>query len=417
MNVHDFLAREKLKLAWDLLPAAKKAAIQPMLDAAHEQLRGFVNNGQATHMPGVAHQFLLAKSALNGDQEGLAAALPEPQTKDIEIKVGPDGSIWGTGKYQQLDPCWVESAAIWIETMILGKHPFPAGQPAILPMPDDVTITIAGDWGTGEFGNGTAPAIKIKNAIPNSNPDYTIHLGDVYYAGTSSQETDQLVNLWPAGSAGAFTLNSNHEMYSGAKPYFNEAVASRLFRLQSPYSFFALENSNWIVVGLDSAYFGDEDKAYLDGSIGTGAQVAFLRQVANLGKKVIVLTHHNGLTQDGSATTALWNEVMGAFPNGSAPVYWYWGHVHAGIVYVPQANGTLCRCTGHGALPWGLASEDQNAHVAWFETRNAGDPEDPLRVFNGYTVVQLSGASLTETFYDENGNVAWTPAKQAVTGG
>jgi len=418
MNIHDFLSKERLKLAWKLLPASKKAAIQPMLDAAHEQLKAFVNTGQATHMPGVAHQLLLATSALNDDRDGLVAALPEPQPRDIEIQVGPDGAIWGTGKYQQLDPGWVESAAIWIENLILGKHPFPGGQPPLLPMSDQATIAMAGDWGTGNFGNGTAPAIKIKNRIPDSNPDYTIHLGDVYYAGTSGQETDFLLDLWPSGSAGAFTLNSNHEMYSGAKPYFSEAVASQLFRLQSPFSFFALENSNWIVVGLDSAYFGDEDKAYLDGSIGTGEQVAFLRQVANRGKKVIVLTHHDGLAQDGSAPTALWNQVMGAFPAGSAPAYWYWGHVHAGIVYVPQANGTLCRCTGHGALPWGFASElDRNANVVWFETRNAGDPEDTLRVLNGYTVVQLDGASFTETFYDENGQMAWAPARQAVTGG
>lgn len=414
MNIHDFVQKEKLKLAWDLLPASKKAAIQPMLDAAHEQLRDFVATGHTSHRPGVPHQFLLAKSALHDDREQLVAALPEA----IEIKVGPDGAIWGTGKYQQLDAGWVESAAIWIENLILGKHAFPAGTPNILPMPDQVTITIAGDWGTGPFGNTTAPAIKIKDLIPTSNPDYTVHLGDVYYAGTKDQETNFLLNLWPAGASGAFTLNSNHEMYSGAKPYFNEAIGSSLFRLQSPYSFFALENANWIVVGLDSAYFSDENKAYLDGSIGTGAQVDFLRQVASRGKKVIVLTHHNGLQQDGSATTGLWSEVMGAFPASSPPAYWYWGHVHAGIVYVPQANGTLCRCTGHAALPWGFASElANNPNVVWFETGNAGDPDDTLRVLNGYTVVQLNGADLTETFCNENGGVAWTPAKQAVTGG
>jgi hypothetical protein len=418
MNIHDFLAKERLKLAWKLLPGAKKAAIQPMIDAAHEQFRMYATTGEATHLPGVPHQLLLAKTALTDDQDDLLKSLPPPQAEAAEIAVGPDGAIWGTGKYQQLDPGWVESAAVWIENLILGKHGFPAGAPAILPMPDQVTIAMAGDWGTGNFGAGPAPAIKIKDVIPHSNPAYTIHLGDVYYAGTKGQESDFLVKLWPAGAAGAFALNSNHEMYSGAKPYFNEAVGSALFHLQNPYSFFALENANWIVVGLDSAYFSDDLKAYLDGSIGNGEQVAFLREVGSRGKKVIVLTHHNGISEDGQTPTALWNEVMSAFPAGTAPAYWYWGHVHAGIAYVPQANGTLCRCTGHSALPWGLASElENNSDVVWFETRNAGDPENPLRVLNGYTVVQLFGADLTETYYDENGQVAWTPARPAIAAG
>ena len=37
----------------------------------------------------------------------------------------------------------------------------------------------------------------------------------------ADQEQHLLVKLWPPGSLGSFTLNSNHEMYSGAKPYFN----------------------------------------------------------------------------------------------------------------------------------------------------------------------------------------------------
>ena len=65
--------------------------------------------------------------------------------------------------------------------------------------------------------------------------------------------------------------------------------------------------------------------------------------------------------------------------------------------------------TGHGALPWGYASELANPKVAWFEGRNAGDPNDKLRVYNGFTFLQLDGTGLNETFYDENGGVAWIP--------
>jgi hypothetical protein len=52
--------------------------------------------------------------------------------------------------------------------------------------------------------------------------------------------------------------------------------------------------------------------------------------------------------------------------------------------------------------------------VAWFEKRKAGDPNDKLRVYNGFVLLQLSGAGINETFLDENGGVAWVkPATAA----
>jgi hypothetical protein len=418
MNIGNWLQKERLKIAWALLSADKKAAIQPLIDAAHEKLRTYQTTGKAPPPdPTVAHQLILAKSALTDDADGVAAALPELQPGAIEIDVDAGGAIWGTDKYQQLDPGWLGSAAAWLEHLILGKYPFPQGEPPVTSVPDQLTLAIAGDFGTGNWGTAAKPAASTKIAtlgIPGLAPNLTIHLGDVYYEGSSSEETNNLVKLWPPGSgpATSFTMNSNHEMYSGAKPYFVQALGSPLFAAQKPYSFFALENTNWVIVGLDSAYYSDELTLYMNGSLGAGAQVEFLKSQAQKGKKVILLTHHNGLAEDGSATTGLWNEVMSCFPAGSGPAYWYWGHVHAGVVYQPK-NGVQCRCAGHGALPWGYASELDNPNVAWFEKRNAGDPGDTLRVFNGFTFLQLTGASVNETFYDENGGVAWTTPASA----
>lgn len=428
MNIGNWLQKERLKIAWDRLPADKKAAIQPLMDAAHEQLRAYQATRKAPpHDPTIAHQLLLVKSALTNDADGTAAALPELQPGEpgaIEIEVDAGGAIWGTGKYQQLDPGWLAAAAAWFEHLILGKYSFPKGTPAVVEIPDNLTIALAGDIGTGNWGTAADPAASTKivtEAIPSLAPDLTIHLGDVYYEGSSSEETNNFVNLWPQGNGpgSSYTLNSNHEMYSGAKPYFVEALGSPLFSAQKPYSFFALENTNWVIVGLDSAYYADELTLYMNGSLGTSAQVAFLKEQAQKGKRVIVLTHHNGLAEDGSAPTGLWTEVMNCFPSGSGPAYWYWGHVHAGVVYQPQ-SGVQCRCSGYAALPWGYASElANNPNVAWFESRNAGDPNDTLRVLNGFSYLQLTGASLNETFYDENRGVAWSAnqAAPATAGG
>jgi len=411
MNIGNWLQKERLKIAWDLLPADKKAAIQPIIDAAHQQLQTYQATGKAPHDPSVPHQLILAKSAITDDADGTAAALPPLQPGDIEVDVDPGGVIWGTGKYQQLDPGWLGAAAAWMEHLILGRYAFPQGTPSVVSIPDQVSIAIAGDFGTGNWGTATdpAPSTKIGETwIPKQTPTLTIHLGDVYYEGSSSEETNNFVKVWPQGSGpgSCYALNSNHEMYSGAKPYFVEALENPLFSAQQRLSFFALENTNWVIVGLDSAYYADELNLYVNGSLGSSAQVDFLKAQAQKGKKVIVLTHHNGLSEDGSQATLLWREVMGCFPAGSPPAYWYWGHVHAGVAYKSQ-SGVYCRCTGHGAQPWGYASELVNPYVDWFENRNAGDPNDKVRVYNGFTLLQLNGANLTETFFDENGGVAW----------
>jgi hypothetical protein len=52
----------------------------------------------------------------------------------------------------------------------------------IYPMDDRVKIGIAGDWGTG-----TDEARIVAAAMQQSDPDFTIHLGDVYYVGDGNE--------------------------------------------------------------------------------------------------------------------------------------------------------------------------------------------------------------------------------------
>jgi hypothetical protein len=419
----------RMQTAWKNLPPDKQAALKPMLDDSHGQLAELV----ATGAPPAPHtdQTLRMKSYLTGDWDGHLQALHQPQNQAvaqplaalvdrlaIEISVGSQGQILGTGKYQELDLRWeLVAGTVWLENL-LHKHKFPPGTPEIRKMADDVTMALVSDFGTGNFGAGDSPSTKISKFIPSLSPDYTIHLGDVYYAGTSSEETHNFLNTWPQGTKGSFALNSNHEMYSGGGPYFNLAVGGPIFnKLQSPWSFFALENEHWIVVGLDSAYYADVLTLYLNGTLGKAdnTQTAFLREIAKRGKKVIVLTHHNPIPVNADPAAKplqLYTDVMNAFAGEAPPVYWYYGHEHIGAAYTP-VNGTLYRCLGHGALPWGLASDlvqaKEKGLVEWFERCKAGDPDDDLRVYNGFVTLQLNGADLVETFYDETGRVAWRP--------
>jgi len=415
MNISiDPVISSRLQKAWAALSPDQRRRIAPLLVKAHQQAVQFSQTKVAPQAdPTVKHQLLLAQSAITNDQEGVLGNLEA----GVVVDVGPGGEIWGTGKYQNLDPGWTEAAAVWLENLVLGKHPFGDSTPQTISVPNSVQIAMAGDWGTGDWRTAAnpAPSTDVRKHMAFLQPHLTIHLGDVYYAGTNDQEKHLLVDLWPKGSLGALTLNSNHEMYSGAKPYFQVALAANLFADQQQRSFFALENDNWVIVGLDSAYYSNAEGLYLDGALyaegGPQPQVDFLRSQAAKGKKVIVLTHHNGLTEDGSKPTALWSQVMSAFPEGGAPAYWYWGHVHAAVVYQPQTHGptnVLCRCCGHGALPWGHALElANNPNVVWYENRLAKDPDIPQRVLNGFAVLYLDGPNINEVFYDENGGAAW----------
>jgi hypothetical protein len=59
-------------------------------------------------------------------------------------------------------------------------------------------------------------------SMEKSDPDFTIHLGDVYYVGDSNEMRENVLGektspytpvKWPMGAKGSFGLNGNREMY------------------------------------------------------------------------------------------------------------------------------------------------------------------------------------------------------------
>jgi hypothetical protein len=411
----DPMISSRIRTAWHRLPPIEQGRLGRAMLQAHHQALTLTRTAKAPLTPAAPHHLALARSALTNDSDGVVSALEA----GVVVDVGPDGTIWGTGRYQQLDPGWAEAFALFLESLHTGKHPF-VEAPATIAIPDDVQIGLAGDWGTGDWRTAAnpAPSTSVRNHLAFLSPEITIHLGSVYYAGSSDREQHLLTALWPSGQIGSLALNSNYEMYSGGKPYF-QAVANPPFSTQRGCSFFALENSHWVIVGLDSAYFAYAGESYVDGALfpdnGTSGQNSFLlKQAADAQanrKKFILLTHHNGLDAAGSSTNALWDQVMRAFPIGSGPNYWYWGHVHAGVVYHSRGPNVQCRCCGHGALPTGKATQFADSpNVAWHENRSASDPDIPQRVLNGFAMLYLDGPNINEVFYDENGGTAWQSA-------
>lgn len=378
---------------WRDLDEGRKQHILGRLGQIHDGMEAKISGVDCAVAGGEFARGLEYLKALDG-REGFATT-----AEHLPSRVEPDGEILGVGKWELLDPGWLKALEQWL--LHLDHRAEFCEQPVHLRIPDHVHFAIAGDWGTGPWCD-QAPSVKVGEQMAKLNCDFTIHLGDVYYAGTEHEEEDNLIQTWPEGRDGEFTLNSNHEMYSGAIPYFEEALKQR-FTLQQGCSYFALENSDWLIIGLDTAYFAAADDLYLKGYLNRG-QIAWLQSLPK-NKRVIVLSHHQGLELNGESHGSAYTQVVEGL--GRAPDYWYWGHLHNAVVYAAQ-QGFHGRCVGHGAIPYGRARVlDGNERVDWYETGFADDPDIPLRVKNGFVHVELDGADINEQLIGEDGDVRW----------
>ena len=112
----------RIQGAWDQLGRARpdvRAQISAAMQSAHSQA---VQVTQAGGLPVSAepHSLALAHSALTKDCDGVIDSLEA----GILIGIGSDGVMWGTGKWQQLDPGWIEAFAVFLESLIVGNRPF-----------------------------------------------------------------------------------------------------------------------------------------------------------------------------------------------------------------------------------------------------------------------------------------------------
>lgn len=331
-----------------------------------------------------------------------------------------DGSLVNTSQYAVMDLRWAFALLGYLENYN-NKHPLGATYKTInistATYPTQLNLGLFGDWGTSptlETNSKPSPSNEVITQLSALNPDILIHLGDVYYAGTAGEEQDNLLAQWKAAPAGNFALNSNHEMYSGANGLFDPTLCNPVFAGQGNNTFFVINYGDWIIAGLDSAW--NATSMYMDGAITDSTQIALLNSLSGWtaqGKKLLILTHHNPIIEPGGQTNSLWTDVTGSGALNSNPDYWYWGHVHNGIVYAitPVTGNTACRCLGHAAIPYGNATWFENNPNVSFFTNAVPNPctGNPVQAMNGFAVLSLTPTGgITETWYYQDGTVAWT---------
>ncbi len=338
--------------------------------------------------------------------------------------VDQEGAILAFEQYEALDPLWCLAFINLVISLFHQRHDFgssPCVQALVPKSGDRLRLGIVGDWGAGAYGPDGGPAVAVMKQLNKMDCDYLVHLGDTYYVGTGNapylpakEEENNFVNQWPQniGKGRSFTLNSNHEMYAGGCGYFSAALGSDMFRHQNMTSYFALTFGKWVILGLDTAYNASLEHLYMVGALGE-QQSAWIREYRDSiggfdGKKILVLTHHEGQDFQGDAPTSLFGEVTQAI--GRAPDVWYWGHLHNNIAYSDGSAagklGARTRCVGHSAIPRGLASglvdsKQKLLPSVEFLARTPSKEEGRKRVLAGFATLELgANGDITELFFD-----------------
>lgn len=340
-------------------------------------------------------------------------------------KVDGAGLVYGFKQYEALDPHWNLVLITLVITLFHKRRDFgstPCVKALIPGFDGNVRLGIAGNCGAGTYGADGGAAIEVMKQLEAMNCDYLLHMGGTSYfaAGDAprlagNDETRNLTRHWPqhAGRGRSFILNSGLEMYSGGNGYFSLALGSEIFRHQNKTSYFALTFGKWVILGLDSAYHASASNLYTNGILGE-QQSAWIREYRRSlggfdGKKVLVLTHHEGLNLQGDKLSGLFREVADAL--GRAPDVWYWGRPHNGIAYSNASAagrlGTRARCAGHSAALYGFASGLMDSSGRYpvpsvdFFMRSPS-PEGRRRMLNGFATLELSEyGDITELFFEQ----------------
>ena len=195
------------------------------------------------------------------------------------------------GPFEVTDVGWVASVGLAKALqMFRDRHPFNPRPAAPVQLADRSRLVIVGDWGSG-LPRAQQVAQHMRVAIDHGIADgrqvHAIHLGDVYYSGFAREYKNRFLRYWPvredeADTVYSWSLNGNHDMYSGGHGYFKTLLADPRFACQQRSSWFSIENKHWRIVGIDTAW--DEEGIH-DPRTERGLQDPQAATLAELGQR------------------------------------------------------------------------------------------------------------------------------------
>ena len=289
-----------------------------------------------------------------------------------------------------------------------------------------INISVFGDWATG-----TKEAWHVADYIEQAKPDFTVHLGDVYYVGDQAEIEQNCFGQakngydgvnFPMGKRGSFALNGNHEMYANGVSYF-KFLLPRLGMKGSAggqeASYFCLEAEHWRIIAIDTGYnsLGMPILGVIPGlnripRIGGDCHLEpdlldWLRETVPLKsrpKATLLLGHHNCFSAFPETVYPKPAQQLAEFFRGQE-VVWLWGHEHRLGVYegLETAEGMRVhgRCVGHGGMPIDVVEPDLSGPKLIFHDPRSHPLGDGTSVGeNGWVELRLEGESLVLEYRD-----------------
>ena len=299
-----------------------------------------------------------------------------------------------------------------------------------------VRLSIASDWATG-----TQEAAQVAESMQAAAPDYTLHLGDIYYVGDQTEVRENFIGTvvnqyspvsWPKGAVGTFALLGNHEMYGGGRPYFTEVldycVTGEGSRQMA--SFFCLESEHWRILALDTGYnsAGMPVLGWIPGinrlrSVHANCRLEdglmeWLRTTVKPRenpKATLLLSHHQYATSFSDEAFPLPAQQLAEFFAGQE-VVWLYGHEHRLAIYKhrPSPGGfpVYARCIGHGGMPVECADRPRRGQgLKFYDPRGDYPLQEGAGTragWNGFVNITCSGAELALNYRDLHNRAMFT---------
>jgi hypothetical protein len=418
-------------------PVARAAAALPGEgDAVTKVSAALTRVGQAEPSSGGdqggAVPYLARDPAVSLVQSALEGALREQGVPDDTEHEGLWRKIVHTaeelmhpGNFSPDDPDWVvKIGAAMLGHLAQGNHPFNP-EPAIHVISDTARLVVVGDWGTGLPRAQKVAALmagEVAAALEQGREAHVIHLGDVYYSGLPSEVEQHVLTHWPVMAAQAaagvtsWSLNGNHDMYSGGFGYYGTLLADPRFAAQhspdrAPTSFFRITSPSWELVGLDTSW--DTDVLTKGASaVLADPQAEFVASVAGASdRKMVLLSHHQLVSvYDKEDIGPVLTAKLGSLLDRGRITAWWWGHEHRCMGFAPDQGVRSLSCIGHGGVPV-LQTHSAGAPIpppgTWQPSGFLSSGGQDWALF-GFAVFDLDGGRIQARYRDETGATVHT---------
>lgn len=307
------------------------------------------------------------------------------------------------------DPGWFSSLVAMGIRKFQAPHPFNRVPAPATQMADRCRIIMVGDWGSGiPRAQKTARAMRVQvdDCLKNGIECHVVHLGDVYYSGWDYEYRERFLRYWPVkpgeeDRVGSWSLNGNHDMYSGGHAFFGTLLADSRFRRQNRSSFFRLFTSHWQLLGLDTAW---DDNGLKDPQ---GSWVDHV--VAENLQRTMLLTHHQlySAYENDPDVGQIMRQKLADVLEGRKIDAAIWGHEHRCVLHAPHGYVKYGRLVGHGGVPVYMthgATDDYPAPATYEDRRYISSGLERW-AYMGFAVLDLDGPKLDIRYIDENGRL------------